>query len=162
MREDGTWKIAAIQVAAGSGGANIALPLAAWAGLLCVGRCPKVVSVARPLQQRQQLARDGRRSFCRTSPAVAFLQEVACDLEGLDADGVPPGRLVAAVVEVPIVLAAKRDREVITDLPSHRPWLRIANVVGVWPSTIESSQTIRTLPGSSVKVVTKRAKSTCA
>lgn len=93
---------------------------------------------------------------------MAFLQEVACDLEGLDADGVPPGRLVAAVVEVPIVLAAKRDREVITDLPSHRPWLRIANVVGVWPSTIESSQTIRTLPGSSVKVVTKRAKSTCA
>ena len=40
VREDGTWKIAAIQVAAGSGGANLALPLAAWAGLVSDARCP--------------------------------------------------------------------------------------------------------------------------
>ena len=31
-----------------------------------------------------------------------------------------------------------------------------------WPSTIENSQMVRVTPGSSVKMVTKRAKSTCA
>ena len=31
-----------------------------------------------------------------------------------------------------------------------------------WPSTRENNQMIRVIPGSSVKAVTKRAKSTCA
>ena len=40
VTEDGTYKVAAIQVAAGSGGANIALPLSDWADLTGKESCP--------------------------------------------------------------------------------------------------------------------------
>lgn len=40
VTEDGSWKIAAIQVAAGADGANIALPHAVWPELASDPRCP--------------------------------------------------------------------------------------------------------------------------
>jgi protease YdgD len=40
VRDDGSYKLAAILVAAGSGGANLALPLAAWANLVSDASCP--------------------------------------------------------------------------------------------------------------------------
>ncbi len=40
VTEDGTWKIAAIQVAAGADGANLALPRATWPSLASDANCP--------------------------------------------------------------------------------------------------------------------------
>ena len=62
---------------------------------------------------------------------MTFVPKLPGDLERLDPNVVPPGRLVATVVEVSMVFPAEGHREVVPHLSPHRPRLSEPKVMGV-------------------------------
>lgn len=49
----------------------------------------------------------------------------------LDVHAVPPRDLVAGVMELPVMISAQRDRELVADFHAERPWLGKAQVMRV-------------------------------
>ena len=64
-------------------------------------------------------------------PFVRLFPKPRSDREGVDPHVVPPGDLVAAVVELTVVIAAERHGELIADFGAERPRLGEADVVRV-------------------------------
>ena len=55
--------------------------------------------------------------------------ELPGDLNGVDADRLPPGLLVAGAMDRPVMRAAERDGEFIAGLAAERPRLQVAKMM---------------------------------
>ena len=55
---------------------------------------------------------------------MTLLPKTSCDLQGIDLESFPPGFLVAGLMQLPMMTAAERHGELITDLEADRPRLR--------------------------------------
>ena len=62
---------------------------------------------------------------------MSLLPKTTCDLDRIDLQILPPSDLVAGLMELPMVAAAKRNGELITDLETDRPGLREAQVMRI-------------------------------
>ena len=62
------------------------------------------------------------------------------DTEGFDPFAIPPGALVATLMEFAMVQPADGNREPVADFPSHRSLLRKLDVVGIgWGTAAEET-----------------------
>jgi hypothetical protein len=73
----------------------------------------------------------GRGCVAGAVAPAAFRPKVFRNLKRIDPHVVPPRRFVPAGVQFTVVVAAKRDGELITDLAAHRPRLGEPDVMGV-------------------------------
>ena len=55
---------------------------------------------------------------------MALLPKTVSCLESIDPQALPPGLLIAGLMQLPVMPAAKRHGELITDLKTDRPRLR--------------------------------------
>src|SRR4051794_187484 len=65
------------------------------------------------------------------APPAALLPKFLCDREWIDIHVVPPGSLIAGMVQLPMVDAAEWHGELVTDLFAHRTRLRKTKVMGI-------------------------------
>src|SRR6516164_11817310 len=57
--------------------------------------------------------------------------ELPGDLNGVDADRLPPGLLVAGAMDRPVMRAAERDGEFVARFAAERPWLQVAKMMWI-------------------------------
>jgi len=57
--------------------------------------------------------------------------EVAGDPNGIDADRLPPGLLVASAMDRAVMRAAERDGEFVARFTAERPWLQVAKMMRI-------------------------------
>ena len=62
---------------------------------------------------------------------IGLAPQLLRDVDRIDAHVVPPGGLVAAVVELAMMGATERDGELVADLAAHGAWLGEADMVRV-------------------------------
>jgi len=61
----------------------------------------------------------------------AFVPEALGNHKGFNAEIMPPGDFVADLMQLPMMIAAQRHRELITDLETQGPWLRETQMMWV-------------------------------
>jgi len=59
------------------------------------------------------------------------LPKLASNFDGIDAGCLPPGPLVTGAMRGPMMHPAERDREFVARLAAERPWLQVAQMMGV-------------------------------
>src|SRR6516225_7072639 len=57
--------------------------------------------------------------------------ELPGDLNGVDADRLPPGLLVAGAMDRPVMRAAERDGEFVARFAAERPWLQVTKMMRI-------------------------------
>jgi hypothetical protein len=82
-------------------------------------------------EQQQAACEEGEPHFAQSGQRTGFVPKLACDPEWIDPDVVPPRRFIAAVVDLTMMLPAKRNRELVTDLAAARAHLGKAKVMGI-------------------------------